>query len=166
MAQMVFTPCTGAAEVSRQGCTSNDFLMISIGDKTFTDEFIVQGVTLELSGNYQFLHTVNDFIYFYAFGDRIGTLTVTGVGFIKVCAAGESTPKNGAKIFEIYNYYNENKTVARNGKALDIVLTPGGGAPIKLHGFLTGIKIDATQGDSGPVGYWTMRLEVLPQKAA
>lgn len=160
MAKMVFTPCTGAVEVTRQGCTDADFLTIKINGESFTSEFVLQGITLELSGNYQFLHTVNDFVYFYAFGDRVGMLTVTGIGFLKTCDGA----KNGSKIFEVYKYYNKNKTVARGGKALKIVLTAPSGDPIKLHGFLTGMKIDINQSETGPIGYWTLRLEVLPQK--
>lgn len=157
---MVFAPCTGAVEVARKECSNNDFLTVAIDYQLFTREYIVTGVSLELSGNYQFLHTVNDFVYFYSFGDRVGLLTITGVGFLKMCPGA----KNGAKIFEIYEYYNKNKAVARNGKALDVVLLTPDGKTIELHGFITGVKIDLNQSDTGPVGYWTLRMEVLPRK--
>lgn len=157
---MAFTPCTGAVAVLRQECTLNDFLTIAIDGSIFSDQYVVTGVSLEVSGNYQFLHTVNDFVYFYAFGDRVGLLTVTGVGFIKTCDGA----KEGAKIFSIYDYYNKNKTAARGGKALNVVLTPPSGTPVTLHGFLTGVKVDFNQSEMGPIGYWTMRMEVLPKK--
>lgn len=160
MGKMVFTPCTGAVEVTRQECKDSDFLIITIDGKSFTNEFVLQGVTLEMSGNYQFLHTVNDFVYFYSFGDRVGMLTVNGIGFLKTCDGA----KEGAKIFQVYKYYNENKAVERGGKALKIVLTAPSGDPIRLHGFLTGMKLDVNQSDTGPIGYWTLRFEVLPQK--
>lgn len=158
---MVFTPCTGAVEVSRRECAQSDFLAMHIGAGPFTTEFIVTGVSLELSGNYQFLHTVNDFVYFYAFGDRVGLLTVNGVGFLKTCPA---TLKEGARIFKIYDFYNENKTAAKGGKALDVILMPPDGPHVELHGFLTGVKIDINQSETGPIGYWTLRIEVLPKK--
>lgn len=157
---MVFAPCTGAVEVSRKECTPNDFLMVVINGKYFTNEYVVTGVSLELSGNYQFLHTVNDFVYFYAFGDRVGLLTITGVGFLKTCDGA----KEGAKIFEIYDYYNKNKTAAKGGESLEVILAPPNGKPVELHGFLTGVKLDLNQSDTGPVGYWTLRIEVLPKK--
>lgn len=160
MGKLVFTPCTGAVEVKRQNCKDEEFLTIKIDGKSFTNEFVLQGVTLEMSGNYQFLHTVNDFVYFYSFGDRVGLLTVTGVGFLRMCDGA----KEGAKIFHVYKYYNEKKAVARGGKALKIVLTAPSGDPIKLHGFLTGMKLEVNQSDTGPIGYWTLRFEVLPQK--
>lgn len=168
MANMIFAPCTGAVEMTRLGCTDADFLTIKIDGEKFSGDYIVQGVTLELSGNYQFLHTVNDFVYFYAFGDRVGMLTVNGIGFLKVCSGKDGTGKgsDGASIAAIYKFYNDKKTAAKGGKALDIVLAPPTGNPIQLHGFLTGIKLDVTQGEQGPVGYWTLRLEVLPKKDA
>jgi hypothetical protein len=158
---LVFSPCTGAAEVVRAGCTENDFLLVSIDSDSFTQEFILTGTQLEMSGNYQFLHTVNDFVYFYAFGDRVGLLTLTGVSFLNTCDAVE---KDGAKLFRIYDWYHENKSAARGGKSLDVVLTPPKGDPVRLHGFLTGVKLDLQQGNTGPIGYWTLRMEVLPQK--
>jgi hypothetical protein len=157
---MVFTPCTGAVEVSRRECSASDFLMVIIDGLTFTNEYILTGTSLELSGNYQFLHTVNDFVYFYAFGDRVGLLTLTGVGFLKTCPGA----KDGSKVFAIYDYYNKNKTAAKEGKALEVILVPPDGDAIELHGFLTGVKVDLNQSDTGPVGYWTLRMEVLPKK--
>jgi hypothetical protein len=134
--------------------------MVIIDGLTFTNEYVLTGTSLELSGNYQFLHTVNDFVYFYAFGDRVGLLTLMGVGFLKTCPGA----KDGAKIFSIYDYYNRNKSAAKEGKALEVILVPPDGKPIELHGFLTGVKIDLNQSDTGPVGYWTLRMEVLPKK--
>lgn len=158
---LVFAPCTGAAEVVRAGCTENDFLLVTIDNESFTQEFVLTGVQLELSGNYQFLHTVNDFIYFYAFGDRVGMLTLTGVSFLNTCDAVE---KDGAKLFRIYDWYNENKTAARGGRSLNVVLTTPNGDVVRLYGFLTGVKVDLQQGNTGPIGYWTLRMEVVPMK--
>lgn len=159
MSSLVFTPCTGGVEIFRQHCSQSDFLLIIIDGKYFSGEYIVNGVTLELSGNYQFLHTVNDFVYFYAFGDRVGTLTVNGIGFIKTC------PGTSGKthIFDIYQYYTDNRTAVRGGQSLDITLASQGRS-ITLHGFLTGVKLDVNESDMGPIGYWTLRFEVLPQK--
>ena len=156
---LVFSPCTGAAEVVRAGCTPDDFLIVTFDNNSFTQEFILTGVQLELSGNYQFLHTVNDFVYFYSFGDRVGLLTLTGVSFLNTC---DSVEKDGAKLFRIYDWYNENKATKREGKSLLVALTPPKGEPVRLYGFVTGVKVDLQQGNTGPIGYWTVRLEVLP----
>lgn len=64
--------------------------------------FPVTGFALEVGGNYQFLHTVNDFIYFYSFGDRVGELNVTGMAFIrKSCNTGA-----GFGATEVPSYFN------------------------------------------------------------
>lgn len=158
---LVFAPCTGAAEVVRAGCSPDDFLTVRFDDDTFTEEFILTGVQLEFSGNYQFLHTVNDFVYFYSFGDRVGLLTLSGVSFLNTCDAVE---KDGAKLFRIYDWYQENKAVKREGNALIVILTPPSGETVELYGFVTGVKIDLQQGNTGPIGYWTVRVEVLPRQ--
>lgn len=159
MSELVFTPCTGGVEIVRQHCPPDNFLTITIDGKEFSGTYITTGITLELSGNYQFLHTVNDFVYFYAFGDRVGLLTVNGIGFINTCDG--TTGKT--HIFDLYDYYMSNRTSVRRGRALDITLSSQSRA-ISLHGFLTGIKLDVNQSDMGPIGYWTLRFEVLPRK--
>lgn len=159
MSSLVFTPCTGGVEIFRPHCSQSDFLLINIDGLNFTGTYIVNGVTLELSGNYQFLHTVNDFVYFYAFGDRVGLLTVNGIGFIKTCDG--TTGKT--HIFDIYDYYFKHRTSVRGGESMDITLASQGRS-ISLHGFLTGMKLDVNESDMGPIGYWTLRFEVLPQK--
>lgn len=162
--QQVFTPCTGAVQVARPGCQDTDFLMITIDSKKFTSDFIVTGLSLEMAGNYQFLHTVNDFVYFYAFGDRVGTLNVTGVSFIERCPG---TPKAGSAFLAAYNYYMENRSAQREkGQSLLITLSTPSGDPVTFYGFLVGLRIEATAAESGPIGYWTMRFDVLPQKTA
>lgn len=158
--KQVFTPCTGAVQVVRPGCTDGDFLTVTIDGDKFTKTFIVTGVSLEMSGNYQFLHTVNDFVYFYSFGDRVGTLNVSGVSFIKNCAEVEKT---GARFLEAYKYYTQNRAAQRDGKAVTITLaTPDD--QVTFYGFLVGMRIEAADNQMGPVGHWTMRFDVLPQK--
>jgi hypothetical protein len=165
--KQVFTPCTGAVMVPRPGCQNSDFLIINIDGADFTSEFIVTGLSLEMAGNYQFLHTVNDFVYFYAFGDRVGTLNVTGVSFIKRCdSTYGGQPKAGSAFLAVYNYYMQNRSSQREkGQALSITITSPDGAQT-FFGFLVGMRIEATAAESGPIGYWTMRFDVLPQKTA
>ena len=159
MANLVFTPCTGAVAVSRLQCSQSDFLNLKIDGTNFSGNYVLTGVTLEMSGNYQFLHTVNDFVYFYAFGDRVGLLTANGVGFIKTCPG---TSQN-AQILSVYEYYMNNRTAARGKKSLLITLSTSQKS-VTLYGFLTGVKLDVNDSNFGPIGYWSMRFEVLPQK--
>lgn len=159
MSNLVFTPCTGGVVIKRTGCDENTFLVATIDNTDFAKDYFLSGISLELSGNYQFLHTVNDFVYFYAFGDRVGTLTVTGIGFLNTCPGSAGTPP----ILGIYDFYLEKRTAVRGGKALEIVLSSQG-KQIALWGFLTGVKFDISDSEFGAIGYWTLRLEVLPKK--
>jgi hypothetical protein len=120
---------------------------------------IITGMTLEMSGNYQFLHTVNDFIYFYSFGDRVGQLSVSGIGFVRPCAGAD----NKGAIMKLYDYYMAKRASKRGGRALKVTI--GNDKDIKtFHGFLTGMRLDVNDGTLGTIGYWTLRFDVIPQQ--
>lgn len=150
---IVFTPCSGAVALSREGCDEADHMIITV-DGGFNS--IITSLSLELSGNYQFLHTLNDFIYVYSFGERIGVLNLNGVGFTKPCA------DKGA-IMDAYTYYKRNR-ISQSAKALEIVVEDSKAKGTFL-GFLTGMRIDVTSDTAvGPLGYWSMRFELLPEE--
>lgn len=152
---LVFSPCNGAVEIARPDCPSTEVLTIEVGESQL--DAIVTGMTLEMSGNYQFLHTLDEFVYFYAFGDRVGTLNLTGLGFTASCAGGKG------EILSLYDYYMEKRAAKSGGNALSVVLTANGKS-VKLWGFLTGMRIDVSDSQMGIVGYWSLRFDVLPQK--
>lgn len=155
----LFSPCYGAVEVKRPDCAATDVLSVEVGGSKLNA--IITGFTLELSGNYQFLHTLQDLVYFHAFGDRVGTLNVTGLGFVKSCA----NIKDKGAILNLYKYYNDNK-VTKSGNTPKLITISGGDSEsITLWGFLTGVRIDVSDSQMGPVGYWSLRFEVLPQKS-
>ena len=127
---------------------------------------LITGITFALAGNYQFLHTVNNFIYLYAFGDRISTINITGVGFVRTC-----TNASNAQILKIYQLYKANR-VSRKTDPLDIIITnpsaprrPFGDAAsqsFKFIGYLTGLNIDLKNADPmGTVGFWNMRFDAV-----
>jgi hypothetical protein len=155
---VIFSPCSGAVEVKRADCAETDVLSISVGGSKL--DAIVTGLTLELSGNYQFLHTLQDLVYFHAFGDRVGTLNITGLGFAKSCPG----LKKGS-ILNLYKYYNDNKVTKSGNTPKVVIISSDGEDPIKLWGFLTGMRIDVSDSQLGTVGYWSLRFEVLPQKS-
>ena len=118
---------------------------------------LVTGVSYGLSGNYQFLHTVNNFIYLYAFGDRISTINITGLAALKTCA---ENPKTIAKI---YDFYKANR-VAKKKNAMRIVVNGRGGGEMNLRffGYLTGMTLDIKNTESlGNIAFWNMRFEAV-----
>lgn len=104
MAESIFTQCDGVVARLPVTC-NNDTLLFKI---SFDGEQIylpVTGFALEMGGNYQFLHTVSDFIYFYSFGDRISELNITGMAFIRrACNTGFGVNTTFPSYFNPGNY--------------------------------------------------------------
>lgn len=151
----LLTPCYGAVAVARD-CPDKKILTIEVDGGPLNA--LVTGMTLELSGNYQFLHTLNELVYFYAFGDRVGSLTLTGLGFTAACPG----TSKGA-ILSMYNYYQSNRAAKSGNEALKIVIEDENNS-VTLWGFLTGMRIDVSDTQMGTIGYWTLRFEVLPDQ--
>lgn len=151
----VFTPCYGAVEVVPNCGGEKVFEITFDGGKV---DGIVTGMSLEMSGNYQFLHTVNDFVYFYAFGDRMGQLTVSGIGFVKTCV--QSGQKGS--LINLYKWYVANRAVRSGGKSVIVRIIDNTGYAT-FYGFLTGARIDVNDSAAGFIGNWSLRFEVLPK---
>jgi len=50
-----------------------------------THRSIIVRMQIAEQGNYQFLHTIGNDVYIYVFGDRIGSLTLSGISFATDC---------------------------------------------------------------------------------
>ena len=153
----VFTPCAGVVEIKRPDCAADTFFTIKVDGEQI--EGIITGVEIELSGNYQFLHTVNNFIYFYAFGDRISTVNITGIGFVKTC----DTFSFKGELFSMYDYYMKKRAAASGNKSASLTISSQTGGSKTFRGFLTGMRMDIKASETvGTVGYWGLRFEVIP----
>ena len=142
----------------------------------------VTGFALEVGGNYQFLHTLSDFVYFYGFGDRVGELTVTGMAFIKrSCRADDYAVEFGVRngvwsdrksnwsknelgfgqsiddIQNLWDLYQEYKFSNQEG-AIEVTW----GNVEAFYGFLTGMRVEIARPDI-PVAQYSMRIHVLPR---
>jgi len=163
---IVFTPCAGVVEVKRSWCDNDSFFTLNVDGQELKG--ISTGVEIEMAGNYQFLHTVNNFIYFYAFGDRIGTISVTGIGFVKTCKTADRwqtmfdvAPKT--ELLQLYDYYIKKRAAANGKKSATLTISSAEGGTKTFRGFLTGMRLDIKATEStGTVGYWTLRFEVVP----
>jgi hypothetical protein len=152
---VAFTPCAGAVAIIKpKNCTGAIFKIKFGGVKGGQLTAPTSGFALELNGNYQFLHTVNDFIYVYAFGDRVGELTVSGFGFVKPCPGADS-----AKICNVYDFYQKNR-IKENGK---MSVTIGDCANSTFWAFLTGMRLEL-QDPQTLVGQWSLRFNIVPKK--
>jgi hypothetical protein len=147
----VFSPCVGAV-AKIPGCSGDAVFKVDISGGSLT--MPISGFALELNGNYQFLHTVNDFIYVYAFGDRIGELTVSGFGFSQTCGNASS-----AKICNLFDFYTQNR-ISRKG---DLSVHIGECPDANFWAFLTGMRVEV-QDPQTAIAQWSLRFNVLPKK--
>jgi hypothetical protein len=151
MSKSIFAQCDGVVSKVPFNCENGAVFKFTINNSPIT--MPVTGFMLELSGNYQFLHTVSDFIYFYAFGDRVGELTISGMGFIGKCPGQED-----GGLCKAYTYYTENR-IAAKGDALPISMDSCG----SFFGFLTGMRLEIPKADL-PIGQYSLRFHVVPNK--
>jgi hypothetical protein len=150
----VFTPCDGKVLKVQTDCTDAGIVAISIDG--FLQNIPVVGFALDLSTNHQFLHSLDEFIYVFAFGDRVGELTLSGITFTGKCAGGDT-----ADIASLYKYYLDNKVSTSLAPAKITV----GGAATTLLGFLTGLRIEIPN-PALPIVQWVLRYNVVIDKPA
>lgn len=113
--------------------------------------FIVTQAAISQQGNYQFLHTLNDMIYVYVFGDRISELQISGIAFAQTCWGGT----NGMD--EVLDFYRENR-IARRESPCKIRF---GAADRAMWGLLTSCQVEVTRPEI-TLGQWFLRFHVLP----
>lgn len=113
-----------------------------------TRAIITQSGIVE-NGNYQFLHTLNETIYAYVFGDRIGELRIGGICFAHPCEG----------------YASGMKQIIDNYRSKRISQAPG---PVQVSfgetdykGFLVGTSIDITDAERN-LGQWAFRFNTFP----
>jgi hypothetical protein len=82
---------------------------------------IFTDVAIGESGNYQFQHMLGDHIYVYVFGDRIGTLGLSGLAFFDNCS-GEK-PNGRIGISHVIEYYRKLKLSAE-AEVLQVTIDP------------------------------------------
>jgi hypothetical protein len=160
MATSVFTPCEGAVVrvnlCEGSGGTGGGTFNVTIDGAAIS--LPVTGFVHEMQGNYQFLHALDRFVYFYSFGDRIGEITVSGLSFAAApCGPGAGVLKPPT-ICSLYDLYAEKKQ-SKIKKAVKIGASTCG----SFQAFLTGMRLEVTAANSGvPIGQWSLRFHVIP----
>lgn len=158
MAKYVFSPCNaGTVLFKREDCEDGPrFLNVQVDGQDLYTFGLISNVAATLKGNYQFLHTVNSLIYLYAFGDRISTIAVSGMGLFSTGCKDTKT-----QLQSVSEFYKKNR-VARRLDPLSIVLSGSGKTSFKFIGYLTGFNTEMRNNeDMGTVTYWTMTFEAV-----
>jgi hypothetical protein len=160
----IFLGCdTGVYKFARpQGTDSNGaacpppVVVLQVAD--FINTVPLTGFSLELSTNHQFLHSLDDFIYVFSFGDRVGELTLSGLAFAS-CVGGSGGANNSQPV-AVYNYYLKNRLSVKSTPTL---ITLGGASSAQLIGFLTGMRLEMPNAVN-PIAQWVLRYAVILNK--
>lgn len=119
---------------------------------------IVTGFAVDLEGGVQFTHSLDEFVFVYTFGERMGTMQLSGISFYQDCQEVDEVMTGGEDhgLEEMIGYYGLNRVNTRRTPVL-IVL----GASTPFECFL--VKMRAELIDSEQlVGRWTMDLKTIP----
>jgi hypothetical protein len=119
---------------------------------TFESErSIVTRLTVAQQVNVQFLHTIGSMIYVYAFGDRMGQVSLSGLSFACACPGGADL--GAEKMLLWYKKYRASK------RSAPVRLTIG---KTVLEGFVTGFSEDVVDPSLNLV-QWGVQMATLPE---
>lgn len=162
MATSAFLPCgTGVVRVTECDNITNGVRVIKVdGAPT---PLVITEFALDLHTNHQFLHALDEQIYLFPFGDRIGELVVTGISFSSgYCIENGNTIDGKTAIGSPLNWYLKERVSGENGlkpKKISI----GGQDP--MLGFVTGFRMGQQRADL-PIVQWVMRFSVVLDKSS
>lgn len=113
------------------------------------------------NGNYQFLHTINDQIFAYIFGNRISEIQVSGVAFGTYAgdSPGSCQP-NQSGTLDVFPFYQQNRI--SEGKPPLLVRIGQGGV---FRAFLTGMNFEVTDPET-MLGQFSFRFHSFPTSQA
>lgn len=161
MARSIFTPCEGAivkVNLCPGGGGGGGTFNVTVNGSQIG--FPTSGFILEMQGNCQFLHSLDQFIYYYNFGDRVGELTVSGFGFMGGETCGVNSGGNSGSVCGIIDFYMNNRQ-AKTKRAIPVGTDKCG----TFWSFLTGMRLEISSGNGGvPIGQWSMRFNVIPPR--
>lgn len=125
-----------------------------------THKGIITSVGIQQGGNYQFLHTLRNFVYVYVFGERIAELVIGGAMFLNPCD-GEAQDARGSGFEKVYEFYERHR-ISRNPNPLQITIGAGVGM-LSLKSFLVGVAIQAAD-PASMIGSFSFKLNYLPEQ--
>lgn len=123
---------------------------------------LITSISAAPRGNYQFQHTLKNFIYVYVFGERISPLQIGGVIFVgealETCAG--QPHRSGFEL--VYDYYDLNR-LSKTGEPVQLIIGGGvDGQPLVLEGFLTDGQLSISDPSTG-IGQFTLQFQVFPR---
>jgi hypothetical protein len=126
------------------------------GDAQVSRSIITQ-LSLRRNENVQFVHSLQDLIYAYSFGERIGGITVAGIAFAGMCNG--DTAKTG---IEYVNDWYEKNRIGNAAGPLRILIGGAGGSGL-FKGALTDLELDIVKPDFRLTNFG-FQFRTLPQR--
>lgn len=118
---------------------------------------IITGASISGDSNVQFMYTLRDSIYLTTFGDKMGSMSLSGYLFLTkpmVCNSGPSA----LPLKTFYNKFFESYVI-KNPKPLEILIGPD----LMVKAFLLSFQIQITD-PQFMLGQFSMQLAVVPPK--
>lgn len=116
---------------------------------------IVTRLVVAHQANFQFLHTIGNDVYVYVFGDRVGSVTLSGLAVAADCDSGD--PSHGME--QAMAWYASNKVSARQAPVRIAV-----GVRTAFDAFVIGSNYDVVDPGSRLASF-SLNLAVIPDKA-
>lgn len=121
-----------------------------------TQRSVITRLTLSHQGNFQFLHTLGNDIYIYVFGDRVGSVTLSGLSMAASC--DDSAALHGGEM--LLNWYAQNRIAQRQSPILVSL-----GAQTVISGFLIGLNQDVVDPQTRIMSF-VLNMAVIPGKVS
>jgi hypothetical protein len=117
-------------------------------------KMLLTSIRVDRAQDVQFLKTLSNLYYIYAFGEAPGKVQIGGLLFFADC---ESKSIDGSSVGEINKFYEEKNVYANNGS----IRIAGGG--VSLNCVLTGLSVAA---DMNAYNYasFSMAFTMIPPK--
>jgi len=154
----IFEGCPGRVVAVAVPVTNCQISMISVKDDAnndvltyLRDTVVLTRVTVNQSANVQFLHTIGNRVYVYAFGDRMGQITLSGLAFIASC--DNDLTSHSAK--NVLDWYRLNKASTRANPITVTVFD------VAFQAFVLALNTDVVEPATKLV-QWTLTLATLP----
>lgn len=120
-----------------------------------TQKVIITRVQLQQQSSAQFSHMFGNAIAVYVFGDRVGSIQISGTTFAASC---DSAGAGGLGL--VMDYYKNNRIAAVGDQASqELTVTIGQRA---IRGFLMGVMIDMVDPERRMVN-WALTLTSVPE---
>jgi len=116
---------------------------------------IVNNISVQAQGGYQFLHTLSDFIYLYTFNERVGEIMFSGLAFAGTCDDQLDEEETGIEKLILW-YEQERATVRKQ----PIIITLG--TSVSYTAFLTSMKMDIVNPENA-MAQFAMRFNFIPR---